>query len=269
METRLKIHYSFYIFLFFTIYFNGFYLFFSYFISLFIHEYSHYLLSKKHIQNTKNLIIYPSGMCLHVNNMSSNNIINFLIYLIGPLSNIILLLITMSLWWLFPVLFFYTREFVFANFILGFFNLIPIYPLDGGNMIFQLINSTKVKLKIINVMKIFSIISAIVFLILFIMSCFYTPNFSCFTISFFMFSSLFSYKNIIYDEIKNKFNNKVKEHKAYIINYNTTYEDIKKCFDNNSFVQFYLVNDSNKIVKIFSQEDVEKIFLKHFNNSIT
>jgi len=269
MGNKIKIHYTFYIFLFFVTYFNGFSLFFSYFIALIIHEYSHYLLSRKYNKMTQSINIYPFGMNVNVNGNTKNNKVNFLIFLIGPLSNILLLLTTTSLWWYCPVLYFYTKNFALANFILGFFNLIPIYPLDGGNMILQTIKSLDLKLKILKLMKIICIVIGCLFLVLFIWSCFFSINFSCFSIAFFMFSSLLSYRNVLDEQIKNKFNNKIKEHKAYVINLNTGYEDIKKCFDDNAYVQFYILNNENKIIKILSQEEVKVIFSNHFNKLIS
>lgn len=205
-------------------------------------------------------------MKLNVITKTQNKLTNFFIYLIGPLSNILILLVTTTLWWYFPVTYFYTKDFALANFILGFFNIIPLYPLDGGNMILHSVRSSEIKFKILKIMKVACVIVGIIFLLLFIWSCFYTVNFSCFTISFFMFSSLSSYKEVINDEIKKKFENyNLKEHKVYVINYSTKYDDIKKCFDDRYYIQFYLVNNDNKVVKIFNQDEVKKLFLNHFN----
>ena len=168
MATKIKFHFTFFIFLFFVIYFNSFLLFFAYFISLFIHEYSHYLMSKRYGILSQTLNIYPFGMNINVNINCKNKADKFLIFLIGPLSNILMLLITISLWWCFPISYFYTLDFAIANFALGFFNLIPIYPLDGGNMILSVFNSVESKLKILKIMKIISIVVGGIFLFLFI-----------------------------------------------------------------------------------------------------
>ena len=264
MVNKIKVHYSFYIFLFFVIYFNGFLLFLSYFISLFIHEYSHYLLSKKYNKMSHTINIYPFGMNVCVNINNRNIVKNFMVFLIGPLCNIMLLLITVSLWWYYPQLYFYTKDFTLANFCLGFFNLIPIYPLDGGNMFLTICRTYKSKQKVIKIMKISAIIFSLLFLILFIISCFSVINFSCFCISIFLFSSLFSYNDILNNEIKNRClnNDSIKEYKAYVINLNTKLNDIRKCIDNNAFVQFYLLNENNKIVRVFTQDEILKLFEK-------
>ena len=261
-NSRLKIHFSFYIFLFFVIYFNNFSLFLAYFLALLIHEYSHYLLSKRYNKLSHTINIYPFGMDLSVNINNKNSFTNFCIYLIGPLINMILLLIVVSLWWHYPLLYFYTKDFALANFCLGFFNIIPIYPLDGGNMILELLSDYRKKQKALKVMMVFAIIFAIIFLFLFVISCFYSVNFSCLCIACFLISSLFSYKDVLNKEIKNKLSSvdNVKDYQAYVINMNTKLEDIKKCFNSSKFVHFYLLNDSNKVVKILTQEEIILLF---------
>ena len=203
-------------------------------------------------------------MCLDVNIENAKRMNKIFIYLIGPFSNILLLLITISVWWYFPVVYFYTRDFAFSNFILGFFNLIPLYPLDGGNVIISCISTIEGKLRILKIMKMVSIITGIIFLFLFIWSCFYIVNFSCFCISFFMFTSVLSYKDVVSKEIKNKLmRSDIKQQKAYVIRLNTDYESIKKCFDDDFYVQFYVLNNDNKIVKIFNQDEIKEVFKSH------
>lgn len=263
MGNKLKIHISFYIFLFFVIYFNGFSLFLSYFIALFLHEISHYFLSKRYSKLSQTINIYPFGMNVCVNLSNKNTRQNILIFLIGPMVNILLLFFTVALWWQFPITFFYTLDFALANFCLGFFNLIPIYPLDGGNMILQCFGSTKSKMKVLKIMRIFAIVFASLFLILFIISCFNSCNFSCFCVSIFLYSSLFTYDEIFNNEIKNCLTTSgIKEYKAYVITLDTKYDEIKKCFDKNNFVQFYVVGKDNKVVKVFTQEEIKSVFLK-------
>ena len=80
-----------------------------------------------------------------------------------------------------------------------------------------------------------------------------------------MFINVLSYKEVVNEEIKNKLmRNKIKEQKAYVIRLNTDYESIKKCFDDDYYVQFYVLNDNDKVVKILNQDEVKTVFKNHF-----
>ena len=263
-NNRLKIHYTFYIFLFFIIYFNNIKLFLAYFIALFIHEYSHYLLSKTYNKMSQNITIYPFGMNVSVNMCNQNQIKKISIFLIGPLVNILLLLCTIVLWWCYPISFYYTRDFAFANFCLGVFNLIPIYPLDGGNIVLNLFISAKLKQKVLKIMKILAIIVSVFFMLLFILSCFYKINFSCFCISLFLVSTLFNYDEILNQKMEEYFCKKtVREYKSYVIKLDTKYDDIKKYFSDIDYVEFYLMDDQKRIIKIINQDEIKNLFHKN------
>lgn len=259
MGLKIKTHYSFYLFLFFIVYFGGFFNIFYYFISLIIHELNHYFMSRNYGVMSESMYIYPFGVSLNVNKLNKSDKEKFLIYFAGPFSNILLSLICVAVWWCFPTMYFYLKDFVFVNIVLGVFNLIPIVPLDGGNIFLLFFKTKNTRVKVIKLMRIFSIIFSIFFLILFIVSCFFETNFSCFCISFFLFSaslnSSISYDNIM-DHIEEK---KVKECKIYVVNIHTKLCELYKYFDSSKYVQFYLVNDDHKIVKIVSQEDILKM----------
>jgi len=258
MGLKIKVHYTFYIFLFFVIYFCNFFTFFNYFIALFIHELSHHLLSRSKGKLSETITIYPFGFMLGVKNNTESDLKKFLIYFIGPFVNILIGLICIAIWWYFPVSFYYLKDFVFVNFMLGFFNLIPIQPLDGGNIFLLFFKNRKVKEKVSKGMKKVAIILSAVFLILFVISIFYSINFSCFCISFFLFSAGLS-NPITYDDITKFLPTDVKECRVYAVSSKTKIDDLKKLFDPTKFVQFYILNDKNKIIKILSQEDVSKL----------
>ena len=78
-----------------------------------------------------------------------------------------------------------------------------------------------------------------------------------------MFCTIFSHNKIFQDQIKNEFNNKqIRESKAYVITLNTKYEEIKKCFSKDYFVQFYLINEDHKIIKVYNENQIKSLFNK-------
>lgn len=259
MGLKIKAHFTFYIFLFFVVYFCNYLTFFCYFLALFIHEISHYLLSKSNNKLTETILIYPYGLVINVNNIIATKIKKFWIFFIGPLVNILLALICITIWWFVPSLYYYLHDFVVVNLMLGFFNLIPIQPLDGGNIFLLFFDNVNTKIKVTKVMKKFSFVFSILFLILFIVSIFFGVNFSCLCMSFFLFSASIS-PAITYDDIACQIENKVvRECKIYAVKNGTNLSKLVKYFDSNKYVQFYFLNDKNKVVKIVSQDDISKL----------
>ena len=146
MGLKIKVHYTFYIFLFFSVYFCDFFMFFYYFISLVIHELSHHFMSRTSSKVSQTITLFPFGLALNVNDNCENKFYNFLIFFIGPFVNILIALICIALWWVFPTLYFYLKNLCLVNLSLGLFNLIPLQPLDGGN-IFLLFGSKTFDIK--------------------------------------------------------------------------------------------------------------------------
>lgn len=258
MGLKIKVHFTFYIFLFFVVYFGGFLSLFLYFVSLSVHELTHHFVSKSGGVVSQTIYLTPYGLSINVNCDNKNNFEKFLIFFSGPFINIFISLLCVAVWWLFPITYYYLKSFAFINISLGLFNLIPIVPLDGGNIFLLFFNNKSSKRKVIKVMKICSVVFAFIFLSFFIVSLFYEVNFSCFCISFFLFSSALS-SQISFNELKSFLPNKIKECKIYVVGAKVKVSEMQKYFDKSKFVQFYIINDENKIVKIMSQDDVAKL----------
>lgn len=111
---------------------------------------------------------------------------SFAINIAGPLFNLILCLICMSLYWLVPVSQNVLNLFCISNFALAIFNLLPIYPLDGGKIFHSFIKSDNMRKKLDLAVR---IIFSVLFLLLFIISCFNKINFFYLIMVLFFISS--------------------------------------------------------------------------------
>ena len=109
----------------------------NYFICyLFIifHELSHVLLASLFGIKTTKLTITISGLHVSLNDFNRNNYKWLIIFLAGPISNILLALIFKNI------------EIVYTiNLALAIINLIPLYPLDGYNILETVLKLKKVK----------------------------------------------------------------------------------------------------------------------------
>ena len=55
----------------------------------------------------------------------------------GPFINVAISLLFIALWWIYPECYAYTDVIVGSNLSMALINLLPIYPLDGGRIVFS------------------------------------------------------------------------------------------------------------------------------------
>lgn len=170
------------------------------FIILIVHELGHFFLMKIYDIKVNKIILYPYGGMIKSNILINTNSLKILIISLGGIISQMILFFIMKV--LFEINLLNQNIyniFIFSNFSIIFFNLLPIYPLDGYkilNSIFELYFSFKKSL-------ILSLIFNIITLTLFIIYL-YKFKINNYIIVIFMFSSLFKYiKEIKY--IFNKF----------------------------------------------------------------
>ncbi len=259
-KLTFKINPVFILFSFVLIYFGWFYDFLIYFTVLILHEFAHYFMAKRlgYVLNTITLMPYGAGLG------GKNQVIlrkhEILISLAGPVFNLILVIICLCLWWVFPLTFYYTETFVISNLSLAIFNLLPVFPLDGGR-IFVCVLSNKINtLKVYKLMKILGCVFSAVFAILFVASVFYKVNLTLFFISVFLFLSCFENDTNIYFERVNVNNfkkeiNEPMQVKSYVVSAKTPLYKMLKFITPNQYAMFYLY-DKNKLIKVLTETDV-------------
>lgn len=108
------------------------------------------------------------------------------ISLAGPAVNLILISFVYAMWWIAPVTHDYTVDFLNANLGILFFNLLPIYPLDGGRALLALSKNT---VKTQKILRHIGVIFAGILLILFIASAFFSINFSLIMLAIMLYIS--------------------------------------------------------------------------------
>ncbi len=153
------------------------------FVAVLLHELGHIAVARSRGYLVKSIVLLPYGAEMSASeNFDATS--SVMIGLAGPVTNLFLALITLGIWWLFPSAYPYTTSFFSANLTLAFFNLLPLYPLDGGRV---LMGISKNKLRALKVLKISGIVVSILFLALFVLSCFYGANFSLLISAIFLF----------------------------------------------------------------------------------
>lgn len=104
----------------------------------------------------------------------------------GPALNLALGLIFAAMWWLIPTSYVYTGTFCLCNMYVGLFNLLPIFPLDGGRIALAALSSRIRRKRAYLAMRVISAVFGAACVALFAVSAVYEPNFCFLTVGLFM-----------------------------------------------------------------------------------
>lgn len=219
-----------------------------------LHECAHAKVAKKlgYELNVIKLMPYGAALCGDINMRARDEA---LIAVSGPLINIVLALLFAALWWLVPSSYMFTQAFCFCNLYIGLFNLLPVYPLDGGRVTLALLS---VKLKRARAYKIMRIISAIVGLIslgLFILSAFYALNLCFLSVGIFMLVSAFipdrraQYTALFSLDARRDRLKSPTEIKSYAVSENARLVSLVALLDSDNYGEFKIVDDETLEIK--------------------
>lgn len=167
----------------------------TYFIFLLLHEMGHMYMARALGYRFDTIDFMPFGLGLKTNSTYISVKNDILISIAGPLTNIIFILIIVMLWWFVPITYYYTLDMFYVNLSILIFNILPIFPLDGGRVI-MLILKSKYRLLAVRIMRVVTIVSVILFASLFVWSIFTTFNITFFMFSVFLF---LSYDSVEFD----------------------------------------------------------------------
>ena len=228
------------------------------------HELGHYFMARKLGYKLNSFFIAPYGVCLNYKECAFEQKDELLIAFAGPITNFVLSIVCISLWWLFPEVYIYTNEFVFQSLMLGLFNLLPCYPLDGGRIFVSVLKS-KPRKRAIKCTMILNVVFAGVLFSLFIASFFYNFNPSlCFCGVFMILGLLDSKEECKYQPIavyKKKTKNFSKPF-FLVINGQVTLSQALKKIELNKFTIFIVKLEDGR-VKMLDEQKVKLLSFKY------
>ncbi|MBQ8178180.1 MAG: hypothetical protein IJ033_03205 [Clostridia bacterium] len=226
--------------------------------SIAIHEWAHARAAYNEGYYLDTLNLMPYGAMLSGESDFSENA-GIKIAFAGPLMNFILCIILLALWWIMPATYSYTKIIFDASLGLGFFNLLPIFPLDGARIIIAI---AKNKLKIVKLLKSIGIVISGVLGILFLSSFFFKPNLSlgiiCATIyiSSIGGSESETYKHICDNCIVNKKMDVPIEKRSIIVHYNLKLIRLVRQIKPNTELTFEIVNDNYEPIAKLNEKEI-------------
>lgn len=239
---------------------NGMFLqFIVYFFCLILHEYCHIFVAKKLGYKTGSVYLTPFGATVNINTTYYKNH-ELIIALSAPILNFILLTFTISMWWCFPQLYGITYHFAVSNFALCFFNLLPIYPLDGSKVLCFILNKFTTKTK--NILIVLNVIFSIIFVILAIV----LNNFSLCLMAVLFVLSLIEKQSIVSPVFQTATSNSLPLNTIVVSNKTKLYQ-LNKMLKQNSLNRFFVVDNNLKVTKVIYQSQLIDLFSN--NSAIT
>ncbi len=104
-------------------------------LSALFHELGHAFVAVGNGYSLANLSLMPYGATISGDFDGLRFKDEFAILLAGPLTSVLIAVLTTALWWFFPQSYPYTQVLFESNLALGLINLLPAKPLDGGRIL--------------------------------------------------------------------------------------------------------------------------------------
>ncbi len=202
MKIKFFVHPLFIVFAGLLIYLNYFVLLISYIITILLHEFAHSLVAEKLGYRLNQINLMPHGASLSGESRFFCCRDEILVAVAGPICNLILAVFGCAVWWLFPTTYAYTQIFVYANVCTAIINCLPVFPLDGGRVLFAILRKRRDKDVAKKFMRILGVVVSCGILLAFFVTAFFVPNFTLLVFGLFlMLTTILEDKSAYYMQI--------------------------------------------------------------------
>lgn len=225
-----------------------------------IHEFAHYKTAYNLGYYIEKLTLMPFGAMLNCDNdyvPYDNAKISFA----GPISNLLTCLVLLATWWLSPASYNYTKIFFTASLTIATYNLLPIFPLDGANIIISIVKN---KNKTITIIKRVGYLISGILSILFLLSFFDKINLSIGISGATIFiASLnandeFCYKHITEKYCKKNISKPI-EKKTVMVHQDLKLLRLLKHIDAGSETCFEIIDDNHNLITTLNEKEVKQL----------
>ena len=264
---KFKIRPSFWLFLALALYFKRGFFALTYTLAVVLHEVAHYIVARKLFYHCQQIQVGIFGAVLYGDLDSVTPTDRIKIALAGPIANIVLCVLCLATWWMWPESYVFTQPFCQANISMACVNLLPFYPLDGGRVVTGILQQRQ-QCDCTQIVKKVTLTCSLLLFVLFVTSLFTGHNlFSLGLFSLFLFSGVLTnkggetYIKTAHVFPKNYFLAHGMEKKILVFTTQNTLADVAKRMQGNYLYALEVVNDDMQVVATFSIADLEHIII--------
>ena len=263
VKNIFSVDFSFY-FVFLIAYFIGEIKFYAiYILFLIFHELSHFFIAKKLGYFPKKIKLNFFGAVLEGDDdFSLRDEIK--IVLAGPLFNFFVIIFCYLCFWFWPETYEFLYDVLVVNWALFLFNCLPIFPLDFGRLILLYLSLKKDRVTAVKYARNFSFIFVILLFVFYLISCFYSINFSlgCSAMNLMILvlsnGEDTSYKRQLFVNRKFKLLSKGLLERSIYVDCESSIYSLFKFIDDNHFFKFVFLNKRLEVVDLMTEIDVYK-----------
>ena len=235
----------------------------EYFVCLVLHEFVHAFFAKKLGYKIGKINLLATGAVLEAESDEISFRDEIIISISAPLFNLFFSILLLGVWWISPETYNYTQDLLVINLSIFAFNILPIFPLDGGRVLLAVLSIKNERKIAVKIARFIACSLSVLIFILFIISLFILPNFSLAVISVSLFIGAISedkkasYKRIMFMERKKErcYKNGV-EVRHIMVNEKIEKLKLLKMVNARFFTIFVLVDDNFNVKKHISEKDI-------------
>lgn len=241
----------------------------SYLLSALLHELGHAFVAQRLGYRLQQISLLPFGAELSLSDDKFVKNDEIKIAIAGPLVNVILIVIIVALWWIFPVTYYYTDTFVFANAVTFVFNLLPVFPLDGGRVFRAIVSKRFDPIKTEKIVSVTAITLSLAFFCVFLLSLFVSPIYSLAIASIFMITGAFNfnknavYKRLIFAKDLHKNFKKGCDINLVAVSHNMPLFKLIKFINPQTYTIFIVYDEKNNLQSVILEKNLDLLFTKY------
>lgn len=263
LKKRFVIDWSFILILLLAFFLEEIRFYFYYIISLILHEFCHCFAAKKLGYYSKSIRLNFFGAVLE----GDDDFVlgdELKIIFAGPIFNFCVLICCYLSFWFEPETYIFLYDILVANWAILLFNLLPIFPLDFGRIILNLLTKKYHRLKALYISRNISFFFICMLFFIFLLSYFFEFNFSLGLTSINLMCLLFSnsedtsYKRQLFIDRKFKLLKRGLFERTIYLNAEVKNYSLFKFIDDNHFTRFIFIDKKYNQVKELSEIDFYK-----------